>query len=58
MWIGRQVTAVVGDNNKYPDLISIDADSSLVIVELKKVEHPGMLWRNFWNMLRGGIPCM
>lgn len=32
LWIGRQVIAVVGDNNKYPDLIGIDADGSLVIV--------------------------
>ncbi len=40
LWIGRQVTAVVGDNNKCPDLIGVDADGSLVIVELKKGRTP------------------
>jgi uncharacterized protein YlzI (FlbEa/FlbD family) len=40
LWIGRQVNATVGDNDKYPDLIGIDADGDLVIVELKKGKTP------------------
>lgn len=40
IWIGRQVTAVVGDTDKYPDLIGIDSEGELVIVELKKGKTP------------------
>lgn len=40
IWIGRQVTALVGDSDKYPDLIGIDSDGDLVIVELKKGKTP------------------
>ncbi len=40
LWIGRQVTASVGDTGKYPDLLGIDADGDLVIVELKKGRTP------------------
>lgn len=40
LWIGRQVSATVGDHGKYPDLIGIDADGNLIIVELKKGKTP------------------
>jgi len=40
VWIGRQVSAIVGDVGKYPDLIGIDANGDLVIVELKKGKTP------------------
>jgi hypothetical protein len=40
IWIGRQVSTVVGDTDKYPDLIGIDSDGDLVIVELKKGKTP------------------
>ncbi len=40
LWIGRQVSATVGDVGKYPDLIGIDANGDLVIVELKKGKTP------------------
>lgn len=40
LWIGRQVTASVGDTGKYPDLLGIDALGDLVIVELKKGKTP------------------
>lgn len=40
LWIGRQVTANVGDVGKFPDLIGIDASGDLVIVELKKGKTP------------------
>lgn len=40
LWIGRQVTANVGDIGKYPDLIGIDVEGNLVIVELKKGKTP------------------
>ena len=40
LWIGRQVTASVGDVGKFPDLIGIDASGDLVIVELKKGKTP------------------
>lgn len=40
LWIGRQVTASVGETDKYPDLIGIDASGDLVIVELKKGKTP------------------
>jgi hypothetical protein len=39
LWIGRQVTATVGDIGKYPDLLGIDANGDLV-VELKKGKTP------------------
>ena len=39
-WIGRQVTASVGDSDKHPDLIGIDSSGDLVIVELKKGKTP------------------
>jgi len=40
IWIGRQVTASVGDSGFYPDLIGIDALGDLVMVELKKGKTP------------------
>lgn len=40
LWIGRQVTANVGDTEKFPDLIGIDSSGDLVIVELKKGKTP------------------
>lgn len=40
LWIGRQITASVGNRGEYPDLIGIDADGNLVIVELKKGKTP------------------
>ncbi len=40
LWIGRQVTATVGEGDKYPDLIGIDADGHLIVVELKKGRTP------------------
>lgn len=40
LWIGRQVSATVGDVGKYPDLIGIDSNGNLVIVELKKGKTP------------------
>lgn len=40
IWIGRQVTASVGEIDKYPDLIGIDSSGNLVIVELKKGRVP------------------
>ena len=40
IWIGRQVSATVGDSGKYPDLIGIDFAGDLVIVELKKGKTP------------------
>jgi hypothetical protein len=40
LWIGRQVTASVGDTGKYPDLLGIDSEGDLVIVELKKGRTP------------------
>ena len=40
LWIGRQVTASVGETDKYPDLLGIDASGDLIIVELKKGKTP------------------
>ena len=40
LWIGRQVTANVGNTDKYPDLLGIDSSGDLVIVELKKDKTP------------------
>lgn len=40
LWIGRQVSVSVGDTDKYPDLLGIDASGDLVIVELKKGKTP------------------
>lgn len=40
LWIGRQVKANVGDAEKFPDLIGIDASGDLVLVELKKGKTP------------------
>jgi len=40
LWIGRQITATIGEVGKYPDLIGIDASGDLVIVELKKGKTP------------------
>jgi len=40
LWIGRQVTASVGNTDKFPDLLGIDASGDLVIVELKKGRTP------------------
>lgn len=40
LWIGRQVTASVGETDKFPDLIGIDSSGDLVIVELKKGKTP------------------
>jgi hypothetical protein len=40
LWIGRQVSAIVGETGCYPDLIGIDADGDLVMVELKKGKTP------------------
>ena len=40
IWIGRQVSASVGDAGFYPDLIGIDTAGDLVIVELKKGKTP------------------
>lgn len=40
LWIGRQVTASVGETDKFPDLIGIDATGDVVIVELKKGKTP------------------
>lgn len=40
IWIGRQVSATVGETGCYPDLIGIDADGDLVMVELKKGKTP------------------
>jgi len=33
LWIGRQATATVGDINKYPDLLGIDAIVSTTLLE-------------------------
>lgn len=40
LWIGRQVSATIGEVGKYPDLIGIDSNGDLVIVELKKGKTP------------------
>lgn len=40
IWIGRQVSATVGESGLYPDLIGIDAAGDLVMVELKKGKTP------------------
>ena len=40
IWIGRQVTATVGESGLYPDLIGIDTEGDLVMVELKKGKTP------------------
>lgn len=40
LWIGRQVSASVGDSEKFPDMIGIDSSGDLVIVELKKGRTP------------------
>ena len=40
IWIGRQVTAIVGESGLYPDLIGIDTEGDLVMVELKKGKTP------------------
>ena len=40
IWIGRQVSATVGESWFYPDLIGIDAAGDLVMVELKKGKTP------------------
>jgi len=40
IWIGRQVSATVGETGCYPDLIGIDAEGDLVMVELKKGKTP------------------
>ncbi|NLJ78848.1 MAG: hypothetical protein GX329_05760 [Tissierellia bacterium] len=40
LWIGRQVTASIGEVGKYPDLIGVDGEGDLVIVELKKSRTP------------------
>lgn len=40
LWIGRQVTASIGDTDKFPDLVGIDAAGDLVVVELKKGKTP------------------
>jgi hypothetical protein len=40
IWIGRQVSAIVGESGLYPDLIGIDASGDLVLVELKKGKTP------------------
>ncbi len=40
LWIGRQITASIGDTDKFPDLIGIDAAGDLVVVELKKGKTP------------------
>ncbi len=40
IWIGRQVSATVGESGLYPDLIGIDASGDLVMVELKKGKTP------------------
>ena len=39
-WIGRQQTAPIGDTGKFPDLLGINSDGSLIIVELKKGKTP------------------
>jgi hypothetical protein len=39
-WISRQQTAPIGDSGKFPDLLGINSDGSLVIVELKKGKTP------------------
>jgi hypothetical protein len=40
IWIGRQTSALVGESDKYPDLIGIDSAGDLVVVELKKGKTP------------------
>jgi len=40
IWIGRQVSANIGDSGCYPDLIGIDTAGDLVMVELKKGKTP------------------
>ncbi|MEW6696281.1 MAG: DUF7669 domain-containing protein [Bacillota bacterium] len=40
LWIGRQISANIGDTDKYPDLLGIDTSGDLVIVELKKGRTP------------------
>jgi len=40
IWIGRQVTAAVGDTGLYPDLIGVDSTGDLIMVELKKGKTP------------------
>lgn len=40
LWIGRQVSANVGNTDKYPDLLGIDSSGDLIIVELKKGKTP------------------
>jgi hypothetical protein len=40
IWIGRQVSASVGESSLYPDLIGIDTSGDLVLVELKKGKTP------------------
>ncbi|WP_270940592.1 hypothetical protein [Romboutsia lituseburensis] len=53
LWIGRQVSASVGDSEKFPDMIGIDSSGDLVIVELKKVGHREILLHKYSNMLHG-----
>ena len=40
LWIGRQITASVGEVSKFPDLIGIDSAGDLILVELKKGKTP------------------
>jgi len=39
-WISRQQIAPIGDTGKFPDLLGINSNGSLVIVELKKGRTP------------------
>lgn len=40
IWIGRQTTASIEENKKYPDLLGVDVAGNLIIVELKKGRTP------------------
>ena len=40
LWIGRQTRATAEEGTIFPDLIGVDAEGSLVIVELKKDRTP------------------